>query len=462
MKKLLLIFSVIYCGATTFAQTESWNWNFGVNAGISFSSGSPVAFTTSALNTIEGSASISDNSGNLLFYTDGVTVYNSQNSIMTNGTGLMGHFSATESAMIVKQPGSNTLYYIFTMDYNHDGLAIGNGFRYSIVDMSLSAGLGAVTIKNVLIRLPVYEKMVAIRHGNNSDFWIVINDWGNDDIFSYLLTASGLDTIPVMSNAGPFHQMDMGNTAGYMKASSQGDELALALWQTKSFVFLKYNNLSGIASTPINVQSNDMDWTYGAEFSSDGTKFYGTKLNPPGSLYQFDLSAWSATTVLNSRVLLGSNPSQYYYCALQIGPDGKIYCAVNNSTYLGVINYPDLAGTACNYVNNGVSLSGKTCKYGLPVFTHEYSKSASVNELKHDDVIEMYPAPVSDELFISIKGQIADGSCRILDITGKQLAFFRITDSNFKINISQLENGIYFLQLTNGDRIVNRKFIVQK
>src|SRR5689334_13900878 len=108
MKKILLIVSIICGTATTFAQTYSWNWNFGINAGINFSTGSPVAFTTSVLNTMEGCATISSTSGNLLFYTDGVTVYNSQNTVMTNGTGLMGHASATESAVIVKKPGNST------------------------------------------------------------------------------------------------------------------------------------------------------------------------------------------------------------------------------------------------------------------------------------------------------------------------------------------------------------------
>ena len=88
------------------------NWYFGNYAGITFNSGSPVALTNGALITTEGVATISDNSGNLLFYTDGVTVYNRNHVTMTNGTGLFGDASSTQSAIIVQKPGFNNIYYL--------------------------------------------------------------------------------------------------------------------------------------------------------------------------------------------------------------------------------------------------------------------------------------------------------------------------------------------------------------
>jgi gliding motility-associated-like protein len=53
---------------------------------------------------------------------------------------------------------------------------------------------------------------------------------------------------------------------------------------------------------------------------------------------------------------------------LQIAPDDKIYVNYNispHASYIGVINNPELLGTACNFVENGVSL-GTTAIYGLP------------------------------------------------------------------------------------------------
>jgi hypothetical protein len=129
MKRKLLLF-VLCLPLLGLAQKEGNIWYFGQNAGLDFNSGSPVALTDGMLNSIEGCASICDANGDLLFYTDGMTVYNKNHGVMPNGTGLLGNSSSTQSAIIVKKPMSNNLYYIFTVD----GIS-GNagGLNYSVV-----------------------------------------------------------------------------------------------------------------------------------------------------------------------------------------------------------------------------------------------------------------------------------------------------------------------------------------
>jgi hypothetical protein len=87
------------------AQNESQKWYFGSNAGLDFSTNPPTPLTNGMLNTIEGCATICDALGNLLFYTDGSTVYDQTHAVMANGTGLSGNSSSTQSAIIVKKPG---------------------------------------------------------------------------------------------------------------------------------------------------------------------------------------------------------------------------------------------------------------------------------------------------------------------------------------------------------------------
>ena len=85
------------------AQIEANIWYFGENAGIDFNSGSPVALIDGALNTEEGSATISDDQGSLLFYTDGITVWSKDHTVMINGTALMGDETTTQAAIIEKK-----------------------------------------------------------------------------------------------------------------------------------------------------------------------------------------------------------------------------------------------------------------------------------------------------------------------------------------------------------------------
>ena len=117
MKNSLLIlafFTSIIC----FGQKEASNWYFGFGAGIKFNplDNSVSSVSDGQLSTIEGCTSISDDSGNLLFYTDGSTVLNQNHRIMLNGTGLIGDSSSTQSAIIVPKPNDPNIYYIFTVD----------------------------------------------------------------------------------------------------------------------------------------------------------------------------------------------------------------------------------------------------------------------------------------------------------------------------------------------------------
>jgi hypothetical protein len=107
----IFVFSV----SSALAQGEGNIWYFGDNSGLSFNTVPPTALDNGALNTNEGCASISDSDGEILFYTDGVTVYNKTHNIMLNGAGLLGDVSATQSAIICPYPENPNLYYIFTV-----------------------------------------------------------------------------------------------------------------------------------------------------------------------------------------------------------------------------------------------------------------------------------------------------------------------------------------------------------
>ena len=111
-----------------FGQKEGNVWYFGNGGGLQFTNGEATLLAdANQLNTMEGCATISDAEGKLLFYTDGITIWNYKHQIMVNGTGLLGDKSSTQSAVIVPKPGNPQLFYIFTAD-NVPGP---DGVRYS-------------------------------------------------------------------------------------------------------------------------------------------------------------------------------------------------------------------------------------------------------------------------------------------------------------------------------------------
>ena len=112
--------TLIFCffSLTLFAQSEAANWYFGFGASIKFNqaNGTVSSLNNGQLLTYEGCTSISDSSGNLLFYTDGTYTWNKNHVFMPNGSGLLGDSSSTQSAIIVPKPGDPNIYYVFTVE----------------------------------------------------------------------------------------------------------------------------------------------------------------------------------------------------------------------------------------------------------------------------------------------------------------------------------------------------------
>lgn len=454
------------------AQKEAWNWNFGTNAGVDFSTGSPVAILTNSISTVEGVASISDSSGNLLFYTDGITVMDHNGIPMPNGTGLYGHASSTQSAIILKMPGSDSLYYLFTVDNKDNGAQ--HGLNYSIVDMSLTAGFGDVTQKNVSVRPLVKEKLTAARHANGTDYWIITNDWSSDDIYTYHLSASGLNTTPVVSSIGPFHSFGADNTLGYLRVNRQNSKVAIALWGFASIEVMDFDNSTGLCSNKQSIQGtgNDMQSIYGLEFSPNGNYLYATNLNYNGAgipynLLQFDLSAGTGTQIYNSRVNIFSQTFSlstciYYFGALQLGPDGKIYIAVECDTYLHSITNPDLQGVACNYVPQAVSLGGRVCRLGLPNFLSTYvlPTTGVTNQISAINDISISPNPSNGNFSVNLNALPGSNvTMTVCNILGKKLIEKQLNTGKNEVNLNYTA-GVYVATLNAGSDTRTVKIVV--
>ena len=82
MLKKLSFLLFLFSSLLFFAQNETKKWFFGNGAGIDFSTTPPTTLTTGQITTTNGCASMADASGNLLFYTNGITVWNQTHAVM--------------------------------------------------------------------------------------------------------------------------------------------------------------------------------------------------------------------------------------------------------------------------------------------------------------------------------------------------------------------------------------------
>lgn len=353
------------------AQKQTSIWYFGLRAGLDFSQGDPVALTDGMMSTNEGCASIADTAGHLLFYTNGVYVWNRQHLQMPNGFRLMGHRSSTQSAIIIPRPGHPHQHYIFTTDLQSQAY----GLRYNLVDMSLDGGQGDVKEKNVYLISPITEKITAVHHRNKRDIWVIAHLWNSDAFVAYLVTDQGVSKKPVISHIGTAHRGQGKGAIGSMKASPDGTKLAVAIWRNfNRFEVFDFDNYNGSLSNRINLEP--FPEAYGVEFSPDGSKLYGTTNGIAGAeaqLWQFNLAAGSRLAISNSAILIPTSGSKLG--ALQLALDGKIYLAKEDAEYLGVIQNPNAPGWSCRYLDQGVSLGERKARLGLPNFIQSYFRN---------------------------------------------------------------------------------------
>jgi gliding motility-associated-like protein len=367
--KILLCVVAFVLGNKTYAQAESNIWYFGDEAGLDFNSGAPVAITDGQMDSEEGCASVSDSQGNLLFYTNGIDVWDKQHNIMPNGSGLLGHVSTTQGSIAVPHPGNPNQYYIFAQDdsLNNDGELL----SYSILDMTLNGGLGDITSeKNIILESETQEKLATYIHQNGEDIWIIAHRNMTNEFLSYLITDAGLNTIPVISSVGVgpgAGNLGIGDSIGQMKISPDGTKIAYVMAGTDYVEIFEFDNVTGVISTPILIPDFNTDFIqiFGLEFSPSNQFMYISAQEE--GLYQFDVTNYNQADILASKIFI---PSDYEEdgdistgenLGLQLGPDGKIYVAHQDFNYIGAVNNPDLQGIACDYVFNAVDLGGKLC-----------------------------------------------------------------------------------------------------
>jgi gliding motility-associated-like protein len=358
-----LVFHILFlflCIGTSYAQQFN-NWVFLNNNGLTFNTNPPSFFGGGQITNNPGwysCASISNANGQLLFYSDGVRVWNKNNQLMPNGTGLLGDEGAINTALIIPFINDSNKYYLFTA--NGLALYLPNSqstlpYSYSIIDMQLNGGLGDVVFKNTLIQYFSTEKMVAIPNANSNDIWWVCRDWTNH-FYSYKITCAGFqNSNPVVSTIGN----NVNNTfsliaAGDIKASPDGKFIAVIY--ESYFELYKFDNTTGLLSSPIFINTN-INNSYGVEFSPNSKFVYISgqeSVNNNGTLFirQYELTNYNATSIINSAYTVTNLTG---YGCLQLAPNNKIYHNYGGDV-VEAINNPNIQGVGCNFQDSAIIL----------------------------------------------------------------------------------------------------------
>ena len=198
------------------------------------------------------------------------------------------------------------------------------------------------------------------------------------------------------------------------------------------FDFLGWEVDSGLFDSTCNLSRGNMN----SIAISDGIMFTNTDtfncilIKQVRSAYKYKLFKAHNTSwkIIDSAGYLDQSTSYFLY-SNSIEPVARIYPATHSDTGMYAMQY----------------LVKSVLKTGI-------------KNIEPNNPLGIYPNPATNELNITLQGAT---NCvyTIMDMMGKQIQTGTIGQSKSSIDISELNNGMYYLFITDKDRTSNHKFI---
>ncbi|MFN3996966.1 gliding motility-associated C-terminal domain-containing protein [Algoriphagus sp.] len=375
-------------------------WYFGDGAGLDFNPdpNDPNAPTPRPIaqrhpqNIPAGTTTISDQAGEVLFFTDGNSVWDLNGNLMENGDNIGGDNSSSQSVIAVAVPQQQTLYYLFTTQATANGT---NTVSYSLVDIKAGnqTGVGNVTTKGNFLFSPSTEHSAAFSGGDTT--WVMFHELGNNTFRAYPVSSQGIGR-PVLSSVGSNHGFNSG--VGAMKFSDDGTKLAVTISEggCNKLEIFEFNQQTGALTEYARIDLGCNGDVYGLEFSQDSDRVLVSYRNGGPGIEEFIIKEVdqndpdaatcpacfdTATTraqreacILTTRNQV-SGTSGLNLGALQIASDGQIYVAVVGDNRIGQIQVGSGCTGTSTFNQNAVQPMPGTANLGLPSFVQNSGSS---------------------------------------------------------------------------------------
>ena len=379
-------------------------WYFGEGAGLDFNEEEgldppPRSITEAhAMTAPAGTSTISDQNGEVLFYSNGSTVWNRENDIMPNGLNIGGDSLSTQAVIIVPFVDDETLYYVFTTEqvYGENTFQL----KYSVVDMKEDDGRGDVIFKDIVLFTKSTEKIAAFEAGGG--YWVLAHEYGNNTFRAYPVAETGIGT-PVISSGGRIHTVNdpLSGQAG-MKFSADGMSLAVALIEGSDdyLEVFDFDQQTGEVDGPrFTLDLNEgggptTDEVYDVHFSTGSNKLFAVMNNrntsSPGSRileYRSDTFSTDDTRLASRAEITGGLASNINLGQIQTGPDQQLYVAAQDQAFVGAVFANEDSLTSSSYNPQQVALTTGTSLLGLPNFVQNNASSQQQASMASDTLV---------------------------------------------------------------------------
>ena len=362
-----LLFSVLECKLDS-SMLFMTHWYFGNFGSLDFSSGFPVQ-TTVALTKrsihgeyafpgqlqpfVAATLSLSDSLGNLLFYSNGVSVWNKNHQkIPTTPMFGTSDINASSGFCYIPFPGQKGKYFAAGVYPNFDQTP--SGVRFVLIDVDSNKILPYKEFNHPSLPNRFSEFLSVVPHCNGTDYWIITKGYGLGDtkFYCFLVTAAGIDVTqaPVISSG--FSHPGFNGGGNQLKSNRQGNKLLLGSPHgyigIETGVLYDFDNRTGILTNEQKIPDVDgySNIQTGVAFSPNGKYFYLMRSSNfatngrPYWLFQYRVSD------LQYKVF--EAPGFYFMASFQPGPDNQIYITTQENMLARISNPDQWGGVSVN------------------------------------------------------------------------------------------------------------------
>lgn len=497
-KAIIFLFLILANPLQAQKQDFQWLFGYGGTSGdtsfgdvvLDYNNLPPKVFReVRYLNFSHTIASYSDPiTGEILLYTNGIDIANSNHEIIENGSGLNpGYFSVRDAtngynnaqgAFFIKSPGATDTVLLIHQAFEiievpPDLDVAGSLLYYTAIDISSGVGNEKVIRKNVPI-INSYQNighLTGVKHGNGRDWWMLMPAYDSNKIYRVKISNG-----PEIIVDSLLIQDTIFNGGGQAIFSPDGSQFVTVnkVWafQPGQANIFDFDRCSGELYNERSFIFGDTSFYIGAAISPNSKFLY---ISEDFKLFQYDLMSQdiksSAIQVGQYLGELDPLPTRFFH--LQLAPDDKIYMRTSTSNFsLHVINQPNEKGLDCNFVKGQQRLG--VYSIGIPNFPNyrlgKWQDSpcdtlVSVSLQLQEASFNIYPNPASDKINAElINGLSSDVHYEIYSAVGILLQRGKIENLTkgipTSLNISSLKSGIYIFKIKeSGKELVSRRFV---
>ena len=339
--------------------------------------------------------------------------------------------------------------------------------------MTLNNGLGAAIKKNEVVIQDSLNtgEIMAVKHSNLLDWWILVPKHKSDGYFTLLLTENGIETI--------FEQ--------YIGISMDPGGGGQAVFSPDGTTYARYNPFDDLAVFDFDRTTGLLSNFRHATILDENTNAVGIAISPNSRfvycsakfhIYQFDLEADnmqdSRETVATYDNFMSPFPTNFYLA--QLGPDCRIYINSTNSVdVLHVINHPDEKGVDCDVAQHSIQLASNHV-FSIPNYPNYRLGSgppcdtsivvSNQNIFIPQTNIKVFPNPANEVIHIEWENSFTGPfTLKLKNALGETIKEKEvdINLSREELWIEQIPSGIYFLEMEgeNRFRYVEKVMIVK-